>query len=652
MMADDLNGANNANQAAPPDPPKPPTAVGASLDGNDDDPYARLRGDPAGGTPNFANIQQQANEIRQKYHNGRAYDDQVYTEYADLNYGMRIIEERLDALNDADLSDDERNLCGDIRTFILRLRQACRNARLYGDKREWSVERLQVVRSLDEATKALLQVRFSDICAQYQEQRYTPPPTQIPTTTEEMTHWYYDQLHYRDRYFVLATAALESAPLSVVTQAALEIEKRFDRPEDTQPNAAPSQTIDALLARTFTMRRTIDGTVRVFWQKPELIVRAREFVAEQTLGMGPEREFLPILRQWSTGQLSERAILAIQMIAFIHWQYDQDGLRDLAREWATSKRWFSAAALMTGAYEAEYDAAVLAAIKRDDQHAIANPLPQSKVMGWLQQWARPQSSVALRRVAFFAYGMLGTRWPTVALDALESALNAGPGGRGMAIDIDTWLDGMTSYAFIAWDGHLRAVLDRLARIAQRFVERPRGVAALRNPTARPQHDLPLAVVFTAFFMIAASSLTSTSASAKYDLHKPLPEHPDVPLSDGRDVVLAGLLSAVEPEMRRDIVTLLAAAIIERQLDPVFELIRRWADATWADPADAEVRAAFVTRITQVAAQIQQWDATLGAPRPAFPILSQKLSPWAQSANHQHQASKAFAQAAVPALTKE
>lgn len=464
--------------------------------------------------------------------------------------------------------------------------------------------------------------------------------------------WYYSpNLYYRDRYFVLAMAALEGAPRMVVAQAALEIEKRFKKPKkEAKQEDAPDPSPRSQMARTFTMSRRIGNAERIFWQRPELIVRMREFVTEQLAGMGQEREFLEILHDWSTEGISERTVRAIKMLAFVYWKQDQNGLYNLARAWAPSNRWFHAAALMAGAYEAEYDAAVLEAIQREDQEAIANPLPQSKVLARLQQWARPQSAVALKRVAFYAYGLLGRRWPILALDALESALNAGKDGRGMVMNHDTVFDGMTSYAIIAWGGHLRAVLDRLAQIVQRFLDHPRGVVALRNITQRAEHELPLAVVFTAFALIALSSLSDTTTTVTYDLHKPLPEHPEVPLPDGRDTVLAGLLSAVEPEMRRDIVALLAAAIVEHQLDLAFKLIRLWAIATWDEPEDKEVRAAFITRIKQVIKQIQQ-DVLPETATPAIRELQRQLETWSKPLHEKRASVNRFALEMLQAFSK-
>lgn len=133
-MAEDPKAANTNDQAAPQDQPKQQTGADTSASGGDAvDPYANVRGAAAHDMPDIDLLGQQAQEMHRMYASGRAYTSGVYSQFADLEYGMRIVKEKVDQLDKTTQPDDIRHACQDIRLIIFQLRGVCHEAGTYGD---------------------------------------------------------------------------------------------------------------------------------------------------------------------------------------------------------------------------------------------------------------------------------------------------------------------------------------------------------------------------------------------------------------------------------------------------------------------------------------------------------------------------------------
>jgi len=407
----------------------------------------------------------------------------------------------------------------------------------------------------------------------------------MPATIDE---WYY-QLDAYERCYVIAATMLQGAPVDVVSQKAKELCQSNHTSLQELQTAGSSLVGDGILGRsasklkrrTYTTARQIGGTSRLFWQNAEFGRRMLQFIAEESVewsGYHSEQTFLDILQKWPEELHGEIARRAARMLGGMLAYQSTNQLWRVANAWADSKNsrnWRLAASLLGGAYEIGY----CEADRRTGSEIMAS------VLRLLRQWGERFTLSANTRVACAAaqaYSLLG-RWSLEqALQGLNSLLQVPQ--KKVEKDKET-LPGelastlVSAYISLTWQGSIRGVLAALAEYAEQWSHQyspPTKIGEYQY--YRQRRELILNVTFDTFFLIASSSLSVAQdvMLAEYSATLPLPASPPLPDHEGRDVLLAGLLSAGETVWGNQLTVLLCAAIVEGKNKPAFELLQQWA----------------------------------------------------------------------------
>ncbi|MBV9227945.1 MAG: hypothetical protein JOZ18_01435, partial [Chloroflexi bacterium] len=390
------------------------------------------------------------------------------------------------------------------------------------------------------------------------------------------------------------------------------------------PVESSSDSINTLLERTHTYTRRVNGATRLFWQDADenglshfsvdlLRFLSREASMEDMFGSQPDQSFLDIIGQWPTKYQGERSWRSASALGIIWWHQDaRNFLWRQANKWAKSQQeqdWERAAALLDGAYQIERDTDAVS----------------SSVLQLLEQWISTTHQAQNERgegyAAARAYALIGRKSPEIALKGLErllrfpqpQATNEGP----RYPPEDLFVFGVLKYVDLVRSGHVRQVLKHLADQAERYAHW-QGNAQIKGERRENtnQRSVALYVIFTAFFLVASCSLSAVDnmVSANYSTSERLSDHPACPDGEGRDILLAGLLTKAEqPDWQDQLATLLCALIMEKNYQPALYLLRRWGEIVLQNKgANAAFEVTYAQFLVKVGELIQIWSADRGS----------------------------------------
>jgi hypothetical protein len=456
----------------------------------------------------------------------------------------------------------------------------------------------------------------------------TPTPPAAPSSLDEVLVQIYSLIQQEGR--IRATQQMTGD-----AQAA---------PVPLSPRDSRSDSVDALLARTHTYTQRVNGALRLFWQDADssglsrfsvdlLRFLAREVAMEDMFGTQSGQRFLDTISQWPTRYRGERSWRSAGALGIIWWHQDARNLLwRQANKWARSQKeqdWEHAAALLDGAYQVE----------RDTMKAGADEPAASSVLQLLDQWIsaahQPQTAHGEGYAAARAYALIGRKSPEIALKGLErlllfpqpQSINQEP----QYPPEDLFVFGISKYVDIVKSGHIRQVLDFLADRAEHHSHRQGSLRGVRRENHQ-QRSAALYIIFTAFFLVASCSLSAADdmVPASYSSTAQLPEHPSCPDDEGRDILLAGLLTQAElPAWRDRLATLLCALIVEKNYQPALYLMRRWGEIVLKKSGDDHVLIeSYAQFLIEVGERIRAWSAVRGAEQIfAFRTYTYRLSLW-------------------------
>lgn len=461
-----------------------------------------------------------------------------------------------------------------------------------------------------------------------------PRPDRMPATDDDIESWFCDALDDRERCAVRATAILHGAPAHEVNLARDELYDALhsDSEQNTGRPTAPTSSIRTLLSNTFVESRKSDGTSRLFWQDAEAngysafglsILRLIAGEIEGTRGVAGQN-ILPTLERWATKRpdgvpISERPWRTARALGVIWWTLDHARLRATARNWARSSSVLiqqSASGLLYGAYEIELNETPAGPVTVTGSQQITLDLLRR-----LSDEALVSSeySERLARVVTSTYGLIGRKWPDVTLDGLDYLLClTSTDHREFITDLPfpVFVHGALTYVALAWAGHMRQVLARMAQHVERLIRRPPHASSSEDKNhARLRREQGLAISFFTFFFLAASSLVGANEEtpATYSREATLPARPAIPDEHGHDVLLAGILSNSEPLLRANLGSILCGAFIAGKAALASETMRRWAEIVLrlSQPDAPALRLTYLRFLTSVGRLLREWDEEHG-----------------------------------------
>jgi hypothetical protein len=532
-------------------------------------------------------------------------------------------------------------------------------------------ERHSTIAVLDGLVIAVLRVTFMQLCEEtpgaqadaVQDEEMAKPPE----TAREVSQWFL-ALNPMEQCFALAVTILDGAPSHKVSRAASDLyepmrQEMLRREEQARRNqkkgygsepVAPAMVgIEQLLERTFTVTERFDGAERIRWRNDARIGRMREFLARQTTTVGMmigDRNLLDILQEWAIRGEEERGWRAALTLAELWWRQDQRALLTLADEWAAShdmQTWQGAAALLYGAYAAE---------QAEDR--LGREAGQSPILDHLVGWSDWREDHELACVAAYTYGLLGYRWPMVALDGLDRLLAfefRAEGTSERSAPLDVLVFALMAYTEIAEAGYIRPLLARLASHAERLAHAARVASGGREKESqRRQREARLGMLFFLYVFFAAYSASAVNQGkhTRYVTEAKLAPKPAFPSDQGQDALLAGVLSSGEREWRQHVATLLCAALASGHHEMAVEVLKYWAVIALHEPGP-EARAAMVRFAVVIGGQLRRWDSELHQEgmRSALALYQTQLRRWTLGAGPDQRALKGLAEDMMGALAR-
>lgn len=374
-----------------------------------------------------------------------------------------------------------------------------------------------------------------------------------------------------------------------------------------------------LRRRTHTIIRREKDVDCLYWQDVDQFglstfgLNLLAFLTKEFISRGEHGQIsLNMLKRWSeddkNDELSRKlSRKAAHSYGTVLWCHNADLLVNRAEEWAIAEEWEivknrscwqRTAELLDGAYEIEQikggekgNSVVLRLLDNWVARVHKEFRAQNKRIGGQEskkltaedQAKRDQAELAvvtnLACAAAHTYGLIGKRSPEIALTGLQRLLQL-PQTESTVYTRRIFAEGVSTYVTLTWSRRVRSVLEHLAANAEVLSHRrplTHKMEELRK--YRQYREIYLNATLEAFFLVWASSYLGKRAKppASYSLIEPLPPQPTIPDPDGRDVLLAALLSQEEVAVREHITTLLCTAIIEKRSRLAFGLLRLWAD---------------------------------------------------------------------------
>lgn len=474
--------------------------------------------------------------------------------------------------------------------------------------------------------------------------------TELPKTEEEISDWYYS-LDEDEVCYVQAVAILHGAPAFEVSKRADILFKRMN-PEVTKDESQSKsevrqdgqrseqvreakhipvsslrkKSVRELRRKTHTTTSRVDGIERLFWQDVDINgtssfgPRFLTFLADEFISKGEHGEqFLDELRVWSEQNDDECAWRSARAYGVILWYQNVGQLRRMAESWAktTSLRGrYRAASFLDSAHEIDF---ILHGERANDSRT-------SPVLQLLDEWVdsahalSSRSKVNLGCAAANTYRLIGIRSPEVAIRGLERLLKF-PQSKATLYSIDLYYAGVLNYQALGGYGHIRNVLEHLAANAEQLSchwLRDLPVEVDKRHQYRQQREVSLNATLAIFFLISKASLAEEGnlQYTSYYYDEPLPPQPAIPDPQGKDLILAGLLSSAEVQWRENIIKLLSSAILEKESRSAFYLLRQWAETVLEmqriQVKDAEVVYEFFRQfIVDLGKTVDEWCLNLG-----------------------------------------
>jgi hypothetical protein len=435
--------------------------------------------------------------------------------------------------------------------------------------------------------------------------------TEPPKTEEEISDWYYS-LDEDEACYVQAAAILHGAPAFEISKRADILFKRMipeatkdesqsksevkqdgqrsEQVRETKNISASSlrkKPVRELRRKTHTITRRVDGIERLFWQDVDVNgtssfgPRFLTFLADEFISKGEHGEqFLDELRIWSEQNDDECAQRSARAYGVILWYQNVGQLRRTAESWAktTSLRGrYRAASLLDSAHEIDF-------VLHGEQ---ANDSRTSPVLQLLDEWVdsahelSSRTKVNLGCAAAYTYSLIGIRSPEVAIRGLERVLQF-PQSKATIYSLDLYYAGVWNYQALIGYGHIRHVLEHLAASAEQLSchwRQDLPVQVDMRHQYRQQRKVSLNATLDIFYLIAKASLVEEDSLlyTSYSYDEPLPPYSAIPDPQGKDLILAGLLSSAEVQWRENIIKLLCSAILEKESRSAFYLLRQWAE---------------------------------------------------------------------------
>ena len=447
------------------------------------------------------------------------------------------------------------------------------------------------------------------------------PDAKPPDGQEQLSKWYYKLDEYEQCY-VQAAAILHGGPADEVSKRADNLYTlRTERTEKYNNTSIKTQTelqtepirflshnrsSKILQSKTYTFTQRVEGIERLFWSDTDIYgissfgLRLLDFLAGEFLSKGAHgQDFRTMLQNWSQERQSEQylhnapasgasiwhqnvieetSLRCARALGVFLWRQNVEELRKMAHAWAKNRNlsgWRRTAMLLDGAYEID-------SINYPRTTSETEKSPILKLVNeWVNRCLKMQNltDIYLGCAAANTYGLIGMRNPDDALQGLDQLLQI-PSKLLSEIDTNTLFAAIASaYVSLCWSGHIKKVLTHLACSAEQSIlqhNRPNKLS--ERYTYRQQCEVKLTVTLEIFFLIIADSLSERSTRTIAAYQEPLPDSPSLSDPLGRDVLLAGILAEDNCRWRDQIITLLCAAIIERQNRLMaFDVIQRWAE---------------------------------------------------------------------------
>jgi len=417
--------------------------------------------------------------------------------------------------------------------------------------------------------------------------------TDITLLTDEtkIADWYYT-LDIHTQCYVQVAAILHGAPAHEVSIRADTLYTRFLEEGDLFQNASPldkspsgrqqevlpistysNRSSRKLQEKTHTITQRIEGVERLFWEDVDIYgissfgLQVLDFFAGEYISQGIHGQNLfNILFDWSQENHAESSWRSAYALGVFLWHQNADALRrkatPLAKEKSQSSR-NRVASLLEGAYELE-------SIKFPEK---ATSVHVSSVLRLLHEWIEDkvqyQTDVYLKCAAANTLERIGKRKPDVAFAHLERLLQEPPGVSVASTNV-FYASLISAYVTLSRSGHIQTVFAHLARIAEQAILQSNLPHQLRQRQIyRRQCEVKLQIVSKAFLLIAVDSSYEASQSEALQVSsrayiEPLSDPLSLSNSQSCDVVLVGLLNEIDSPWRKQLISMLSAAIYERQ----------------------------------------------------------------------------------------
>jgi hypothetical protein len=432
-------------------------------------------------------------------------------------------------------------------------------------------------------------------------QKTAPEEKPLPTTREAFSNWFYALDDYEQAY-VQAAALLHGASAYEISQRADQLYMLHHVPDTiSSPLTTHSPTIQAnehradllslhkrssrdLQANTFTITQRVDGVERLYWRDVRsdgispFHLQLLDFLAEEHLSKGRQGEtFLEQVRKWAQERKPEYSRYVARALGVFLWRQDASKLQRQAETWARNSSvpgWQRTAILLDSAYEIDV-------IKYPEHEQESSLSPALQLLSkWIERAQKLEHKVDINLGCATAHtcALIGKRKLDIALHGLAQ-LQQFPVEQ--PVDVERLQATIASaYFALGWSGDLRCVLHHLATLAEQAVLQHSLPATLRQRRQyRLQCQLRLKMYLDAFLFLAFDSSSNVAVWHAETYQEPLPSLPSQGERQRRDILLAGVLEADSMHWRKEVVTLLSAAIFDRNSrDSAFVLLSRWADA--------------------------------------------------------------------------
>ncbi len=438
------------------------------------------------------------------------------------------------------------------------------------------------------------------------------PQTKVkpPETLEEIRCWYCEKLTDWEIYFVQAAAVLHGSPVYQIWEAAATL-----APESLPVSRVPE---DIFFEHTCTKIVYVDGADRLFWYDANsnglssfaaLVLSV--VVRQSNLSMPAQQgqHFLKHLEQWSTTLSGECGWRATRALGSVWRKLHEARLRSIANARARSDNpddWRRVATLLDGAYEVEYT-------EHGEQVDQGN---NSLVLDLLARWTREAHASFQTNIGSTiaqTYARIGQRSPETALRGLDTLLHyplRSKDDAEVTIPLLVFVNATWSYVTLARFGYAREVVSHMATLVTKYSYQRRSPLGKERREYLAQCRLILEATFHAFFLIAAAAQSGIKSKVpgNYKRSAKLPEPPIISSQRNQNMLLAGILSSEETAWRQHIMTILCAAILEKNAEPAFYLMHVWAELTLNELGVecGPLRETYLSFLVEAEAKGNQW----------------------------------------------